>query len=36
MLEVKNYQLLKVNNTRNFKRICNEIMKVGFGPAEEL
>lgn len=28
MLEVKNYQLLKVNNTRNFKRICNEIMKI--------
>ena len=30
MLEVKNYQLLKVNNTRNFKRICNEIMKIEY------
>ena len=28
MLEVKNYQLMKVSNTRNFKRICNEIMKI--------
>ncbi len=28
MLQVKNYQLLKVNNSRNFKRICNEIMKL--------
>lgn len=30
MLEVKNYQLLKINNTRNFKRICNEIKKVDY------
>lgn len=28
MLQVKNYQLLKINNTRNFKRICNEIKKI--------
>lgn len=30
MLHVKNYQLLKVNNTRNFKRICNEIKKIEY------
>ena len=28
MLQVKNYQLLKVSNTRNYKRICNEIKKI--------
>lgn len=28
MLQVKNYQLLKISNTRNFKRICNEIKKI--------
>lgn len=28
MLQIKNYQLLKISNTRNFKRICNEIKKI--------
>lgn len=28
MLQVKNYQLLKISNTRNFKRIYNEIKKI--------
>ncbi len=28
MIQVKNYQLLKVTNSKNFKRICNEIKKI--------
>lgn len=28
MLQVKNYQLIKVTNSRNFKRIYNEILKL--------
>ncbi len=28
MIQVKNYQLLKVTGNKNFKRICNEIKKI--------
>ena len=28
MIQVKNYQLLKVTSNKNFKRICNEIKKI--------
>lgn len=28
MIQVKNYQLLKITSSRNFKRICNEIKKI--------
>lgn len=30
MLEIKNYQLIKISSSRNFKRICNEILKTEY------
>lgn len=30
MLEIKNYQLMKISSSRNYKRICNEILKIEF------
>lgn len=30
MLEIKSYQLVKVSSSKNFKRICNEILKTEY------